>query len=488
MPSDQMPSYARPLAAWILSLIDRSLIVKRLGGHNTIPPSLIAHRVLSLAHSDSDSTDTPADDDVLTYDSASGKWRGEPSGAGAHNLLSATHGDTTAGGEDEGDSPVRRSGKWVSEAPIDISNDSANITAVNFADQVADVAAPGAGHTILYLLASGVARLRTATTIYSLLVNIMTALGDLVYGGASGAPTRLAGNTTTTRKFLTQTGDGAASAAPGWNTIAAADLPAMVGANGGAGTKGAVPAPAAGDAAAGKFLKADATWAVPAGGSLTVKEEDGNPSVSGVTEIKLTNGTLTDNGSGSVSVAIGAGSGSVAADTIWDAAGDLAVGSGANSATKLAMGSAHAVLRVKSDSSTLEWGPAAVSWSGTCSVVQSGAVAATINRANYYRVGPLCFVDVDITVTAAGTGGNEIGVDGLPAGAQIANADWKMIVGTGLIWDANGSAYACLVQVISTTKVYFQALSSTSGNVGKSPSFALANGDHITYVATYVAA
>lgn len=44
----------------------------------------------------------------------------------------------------------------------------------------------------------------------------LTTLGDLLYGGASGASTRLAGNTTTTKKFLTQTGDGAASAAPAW--------------------------------------------------------------------------------------------------------------------------------------------------------------------------------------------------------------------------------------------------------------------------------
>jgi len=39
-----------------------------------------------------------------------------------------------------------------------------------------------------------------------------------------------------------------------------------------------------------------------------------------------------------------AGTGSVATDAIWDAAGDLAVGSGADTATKLAKGSAGAVL------------------------------------------------------------------------------------------------------------------------------------------------
>lgn len=43
-----------------------------------------------------------------------------------------------------------------------------------------------------------------------------TALGDLHYGGASGAPTVLSGNTTATPKFLGQTGTGSVSAAPTW--------------------------------------------------------------------------------------------------------------------------------------------------------------------------------------------------------------------------------------------------------------------------------
>jgi microcystin-dependent protein len=42
-------------------------------------------------------------------------------------------------------------------------------------------------------------------------------------------------------------------------------LNTMVGDSGSGGTKGLAPAPAAGDAAAGKFLKADGTYAVPAG-------------------------------------------------------------------------------------------------------------------------------------------------------------------------------------------------------------------------------
>ncbi len=54
--------------------------------------------------------------------------------------------------------------------------------------------------------------------------NPMTALGDIIYGGASGAATRLAGNTTTSKRYLSQTGDGTNSAAPSWASISDADI------------------------------------------------------------------------------------------------------------------------------------------------------------------------------------------------------------------------------------------------------------------------
>lgn len=66
------------------------------------------------------------------------------------------------------------------------------------------------------------------------------------------------------------------------STIAAADLPAMVGDSGSGGTQGAVPAPAAGDAAAAKFLKADGTWAAPVAGQTTA-----------TCSVQTTDGTLT---------------------------------------------------------------------------------------------------------------------------------------------------------------------------------------------------
>ena len=51
-------------------------------------------------------------------------------------------------------------------------------------------------------------------------------LGDLIAANSTPAWARLAGQTTTTRKFLRQTGNGTISAIPAWDTLVAGDLPA----------------------------------------------------------------------------------------------------------------------------------------------------------------------------------------------------------------------------------------------------------------------
>jgi len=52
----------------------------------------------------------------------------------------------------------------------------------------------------------------------------MTTLGDIEYESGANTASRLAGNTTTTKKYLSQTGNGSVSAAPAWVQVAAADL------------------------------------------------------------------------------------------------------------------------------------------------------------------------------------------------------------------------------------------------------------------------
>lgn len=53
----------------------------------------------------------------------------------------------------------------------------------------------------------------------------------------------------------------------GSNIVLSANMPNFTGDSGSGGAPGAVPAPAAGDAAAGKFLKADGTWQAAGAGS-----------------------------------------------------------------------------------------------------------------------------------------------------------------------------------------------------------------------------
>jgi hypothetical protein len=55
--------------------------------------------------------------------------------------------------------------------------------------------------------------------------NPMTTLGDLIIGGASGAGTRLAGDTSNTRKFLRSQSSGGVATSEVWDTLVSGDIP-----------------------------------------------------------------------------------------------------------------------------------------------------------------------------------------------------------------------------------------------------------------------
>ena len=74
--------------------------------------------------------------------------------------------------------------------------------------------------------ASNLSDVASASTAYGN-ISPMTTLGDIEYENSTPAAARLAGNTSATKKFLTQTGTGSVSAAPGWNTIATGDVPTL---------------------------------------------------------------------------------------------------------------------------------------------------------------------------------------------------------------------------------------------------------------------
>jgi hypothetical protein len=132
----------------------------------------------------------------------------------AWNLLSTSSGTVTSV---TGTSPVVSSGGTT--------------PAISLASGYGDTQNPYASKTANYVLAApnGTAGVPTFRALVAAdIPTPMTTLGDLTYGGASGVRTRLAGNTTTTKKFLRQTGDGTNSAAPAWDTLVSGDLPTTI--------------------------------------------------------------------------------------------------------------------------------------------------------------------------------------------------------------------------------------------------------------------
>lgn len=82
---------------------------------------------------------------------------------------------------------------------------------------------------------------------------------DLVTNSVTGTQLSQGGATT----FFGNSTGSTANKADISTTTAASILPAFVGDSGSGGTKGSVPAPASGDAAAGKFLSASGAWSLP---------------------------------------------------------------------------------------------------------------------------------------------------------------------------------------------------------------------------------
>lgn len=213
----------------------------------------------------------PTDGQALIYDSGSGKWVNDANG------ITALTGDVTASGSGSVVATLANSGASAgsySNANVTvnakglitaISNGSAAITSA-----AVDSAFGSTRGSILYRGASGWTILTPGTS--GQILEAQGAGADPHWATVSGVSNTLAGLTD-----VNITGPAASNfitydlSSTKWvnktHAQATALLDAMIGDSGSGGTKGLVPAPATGDAAAAKFLKADGTWAVPAGGS-----------------------------------------------------------------------------------------------------------------------------------------------------------------------------------------------------------------------------
>ena len=154
---------------------------------------------------------------------------------------------------------------------------SADIPAINLG------AGGNGGVTGVLALSNGGCNATTASACYNN-ISPMSTLGDIEYEGTGPTGARLAGNTTTTKMYLSQTGTGTVSAAPAWAQVAFADISGTVGIGaGGTGqtTAGAAFNALAPAAAAANYLLYSSgvnTWAslAPGGaGTLCLTETAG---------------------------------------------------------------------------------------------------------------------------------------------------------------------------------------------------------------------
>ena len=149
------------------------------------------------------SVNTPTDAQILIWNSIAGKWVPESVSGdismtrlGVMSLVTTTNSTITTL------SALSLPGSQVTG---NIAGNAANVTGV------VAIANGGTGQI-------------TANAGFNAL-SPMTTLGDITYEDATPKAVRLAGNITTTRQFLSQTGTGAISAAPIWAALSSSDIP-----------------------------------------------------------------------------------------------------------------------------------------------------------------------------------------------------------------------------------------------------------------------
>lgn len=156
---------------------------------------------------------------------------GTPGGAGAVSSVDVsggTTGLTTSGG------PITTSGTITITGDLDVDAGGTGVTSLTAyaplfggTTSTGDVQSGTVGTAGQVMTSNGAGVLPTFQTPAAGFTNPMTTLGDIIYENATPAAARLAGNTSATKMFLNQTGNGSISAAPAWSALVSGDIPAL---------------------------------------------------------------------------------------------------------------------------------------------------------------------------------------------------------------------------------------------------------------------
>lgn len=118
-------------------------------------------------------------------------------------------------------------------------------------------------------------------------------------------------------------------------------------------------------------------------------------------------------------------------------------------------------------------------------VAQNGTRTITVNYAQYCQINKLCFVNVDLEVTNAGTTANLVTMT-VPVNFSASSA--RRVSGSGLLYDAGSTDVVLLTAVYNTsTTVRFVTETTTDpqSGLGVNPGFALASGDILSLSLVY---